>query len=73
MVDAMIGRCCIFKRFRDLLLPRLRPRGLFLAHSVVNKQSEMRDFLAAITDNPNRFTTIVQPSSEGMSISMKRR
>ncbi len=60
-----------YKRFFDLVLPRLRPRGLFLAHNVVNKQSEMRDFLAAIHDNPKLFTAIVTPSGEGISISMK--
>ncbi len=44
-----------YKRFFDLVFPRLRPRGLFLAHNVVNKQSEMRDFLAAIQNDPERL------------------
>ena len=60
-----------YKRFFDLLFPRLRPRGLFLAHNVVNKRSEMGDFLAAIQDNPAVMTTIVSPSSEGMSVTIK--
>ena len=60
-----------YKRFFDLILPRLEPRGLFLAHNVVNKQSEMREFLDAVTRNPALFTTIVAPSSEGMSVSVK--
>ena len=47
-----------YKRFLDLLLPRLSPRGLFLAHNVVNKESEMRDFLAAIKNDPRLLTTI---------------
>ncbi len=62
-----------YKRFLDLVYPRLRPRALFLAHNVVNKQSEMRDFLTAITASPNLMTTIVSPSGEGMSVSMKLR
>ncbi len=37
-----------YKRFLDLVMPRLEPRALFLAHNVVNKQTEMRDFLDAI-------------------------
>ena len=41
-----------YKRFLDLVFPRLAPRGLFLAHNVVNKQAEMRDFLAAIQNDP---------------------
>jgi caffeoyl-CoA O-methyltransferase len=61
-----------YKRFLDLLLPRLAPRGLFLAHNVVNKESEMRDFLAAIKNDPRLLTTIVAPSGEGISISYKR-
>src|SRR5437764_7113169 len=58
-----------YKRFFDVVFPRLAPRGLFLAHNVLNKQAEMRDFLAAINNNPALFTTIVTPSGEGMSVS----
>ena len=60
-----------YKRFLDLLLPRMRARGLFLAHNVVNKQTEMPDFLAAIQKNPALFTAIVTPGSEGISVSYK--
>jgi predicted O-methyltransferase YrrM len=60
-----------YKRFLDVLLPRLVPRGLFLAHNVVNKQSEMRDFLAAIKNDPRLLTAIVAPSGEGISLSYK--
>jgi caffeoyl-CoA O-methyltransferase len=60
-----------YKKFFDLVLPRLKPGGLFLAHNVVNKRSEMRDFLEAIQNDPNVFTTIVRPSGEGMSVSYK--
>jgi caffeoyl-CoA O-methyltransferase len=60
-----------YKRFFDLVFPRLRPQGLFLAHNVVNKQSEMRDFLDAIRSHPKLFTSIVTPSGEGMSVSVK--
>jgi caffeoyl-CoA O-methyltransferase len=60
-----------YKRFLDLMLPRLTPKGLFIAHNVVNKQSEMRDFLDAIKNDPRLFTTIVTPSNEGMSVSVR--
>jgi caffeoyl-CoA O-methyltransferase len=62
-----------YKRFFDLVFPRLRPRGLFLAHNVVNKQTEMRDFLTAIRTNPIALTTIVSPGLEGMSVTLKLR
>jgi predicted O-methyltransferase YrrM len=61
-----------YKRFFDLIFPRLATRGLFLAHNVVNKESEMRDFLAAIQNNPVLFTSIVRPSGEGMSVSVRK-
>ena len=60
-----------YRRFLDLVLPRLEPRGLFLAHNVVNKQGEMRDFLDAITHDPKLLTAIVSPSGEGMSLTIK--
>ncbi len=62
-----------YKRFLDLVLPRLSAGGLFLAHNVVNKRDEMRDFLDAIEHDPALFTTIVRPSAEGMSVSYKSR
>src|SRR5204863_53566 len=48
-----------YKRFFDMVVPRLAPGGLLLAHNVVNKQAEMRSFLDAIQNNPSLFTTIV--------------
>lgn len=60
-----------YRRFFDLLFPRLTPHGLYVAHNVVNKQGEMRDFLDAIRSDPRLFTTIVAPSGEGMSVSYK--
>jgi predicted O-methyltransferase YrrM len=62
-----------YKRFLDMALPRMDAGGLFLAHNVVNKGSDMPDFLQAIEKNPNLITAIVTPSGEGISISMKRR
>ena len=61
-----------YKRFFDLVYPRLDAGGLFIAHNVVNKRSEMGDFLDVITTHPSLWTTIVSPSGEGMSISRKR-
>jgi caffeoyl-CoA O-methyltransferase len=61
-----------YKRFLDLVYPRLDKGGLFTAHNVVNKRSEMGDFLDAIQRNPTLWTTIVSPSGEGISLSYKR-
>ena len=60
-----------YKRFFDMVYPRLDARGLFLAHNVVNKRNEMGDFLDAVLKHPSLWTTIVSPSGEGMSVSMR--
>ena len=62
-----------YKRFFDIVYPRLDPGALFLAHNVVNKASEMEPFLKAIQHHPGLFTSVVSPGSEGMSVSYKLR
>ena len=62
-----------YKRFLDLVLPRLEGGGVFLAHNVVNKGKDMPDFLEAIERYPNLLTSIVTPAGEGISISFNRR
>jgi len=61
-----------YKKFFELVYPRLDKGGLFTAHNVVNKRSEMGDFLDAIQRNPSLWTSIVAPSGEGISLSWKR-
>ena len=60
-----------YKKFFDLVFPRLAPGGVFVAHNVVNKKDEMQPFLGTILTHPSLFTTIVSPSHEGMSVSYK--
>ncbi len=60
-----------YKKFFDLVFPRLTPGAVFTAHNVVNKKSEMTPFLDTIHTNPSLFTTIVSPSGEGISVSYK--
>ncbi|MCC7009829.1 MAG: O-methyltransferase [Acidobacteria bacterium] len=62
-----------YVKFLALVMPRLAPGGLFVAHNVVNKKSEMEPFLEAIQHDARLFTTIVSPSSEGMSVSYRVR
>jgi len=61
-----------YKKFFEVMYPRLDKGGLFTAHNVVNKRSEMGDFLDAIQRNPSLWTAIVAPSGEGISLSYKR-
>jgi predicted O-methyltransferase YrrM len=62
-----------YKKFFDLVFPRVTAGGLFLAHNVINKKSEMGDFLRAIETHPAAFTTIVSPGHEGISMTYKAR
>jgi len=61
-----------YKAFFEMLFPRIDKGGLFVAHNVVNKRSEMGDFLDAIERHPQAWTTIVKPSGEGMSLTYKK-
>ena len=62
-----------YKKFFDLVFPRVKPGGLFLAHNVINKKSEMPDFLSAIDTHPQAMTTVVSPGHEGISMTVKKR
>ena len=62
-----------YKKFFDLVFPRVTPGGLFLAHNVINKKNEMRDFLGAIATHPDVLNTTVSPGYEGISITYKKR
>jgi predicted O-methyltransferase YrrM len=62
-----------YKKFFELVFPRVNPGGLFLAHNVINKKSEMLDFLAAIERHPQALNTTVSPGHEGISITYKKR
>jgi predicted O-methyltransferase YrrM len=62
-----------YKKFFDMVYPRLAPGGVFTAHNVVNKKKDMEPFLRTVQGHPSLFTTIVSPSGEGMSVSYKIR
>ena len=62
-----------YKKFFDIVFPRLAPGAVFVAHNVINKKSEMEPFLRTVQTHPQLFTTIVSPSGEGMSVSYKTR
>jgi hypothetical protein len=57
-----------YQRFFEMVFPRLNARGLFLAHNVVNKQGEMRDFLGTIERHP-RSPRRSCARAPGMSVS----
>lgn len=62
-----------YKKFYELISPRLEAGGLFLAHNVVNKRGELQDFLDAIEKAPGLWNSTVSPSGEGISLSYRRK
>jgi len=62
-----------YKKFFELVFPRVTPGGLFLAHNVINKKHEMLDFLSAIQAHPQALTSTISPGHEGISITYKKR
>ena len=60
-----------YKKFFDMVFPRLTPGGVFTAHNVVNKKKDMEPFLRTVQGHSSLFTTIVSPSGEGLSVSYR--
>jgi predicted O-methyltransferase YrrM len=61
-----------YQKFFSMVFPRMDKGGLFLGHNVINKRDEMADFLTTIHSSPAVLTSIVAPSGEGVSITLKR-
>ncbi len=61
-----------YQKYFEMTFPRLRRGGLVVAHNVINKGDEMKDFLQTVTTRPDVLTSIVAPGSEGVSITVKR-
>jgi predicted O-methyltransferase YrrM len=61
-----------YQKFFTMVFPRMDKGGLFLGHNVLNKRNEMEDFLKTIHTSPAVLTSIVAPSGEGMSVTLKR-
>jgi predicted O-methyltransferase YrrM len=61
-----------YQKFFDMVFPRMDKGGLFLGHNVINKRDEMADFLKTIHTSTAVLTSVVAPSGEGVSITLKR-
>ena len=61
-----------YQKFFSMVFPRMDKGGLFLGHNVINKRDEMTDFLTTIHTSPQVLTSVVAPSGEGVSITLKR-
>ena len=59
--------------YMNKLLSLVRPGGLIIAHNTMDREPEMKDFLKAITSNPDLETTIFHEQPYGMSVTLKKR
>lgn len=61
-----------YKRYLELLLPKLTDGGCFTAHNVTNSFAGIREFLDYLKEIPSLETTIEKSSSSGISVSYKK-
>ena len=61
-----------YQHYFDLTFPRVNQGGVVLAHNVINKGSEMPEFLETIRTHPDVLTSIVAAGDEGISVTVKR-
>jgi predicted O-methyltransferase YrrM len=55
-----------------LVLPKVRPGGVIVAHNVTNLRDELADFIHEVTTNPQLKSSIENPGPGGFSVSYKR-
>jgi caffeoyl-CoA O-methyltransferase len=61
-----------YKKYLQLLMPKLEVGGCFTAHNVLNTYMPgMQDFLNYLDSLPNMHTKIIHSSSSGISVSCK--
>lgn len=58
--------------YLNKLLPSVRPGGLVLAHNTTDLGSSMRDYLEAVTTNPDLETIFLHKHDRGIGVSMKK-
>ena len=62
-----------YKKYLELLLPKLEEGGCFTAHNVLNTYMRgIPEFVEYINNHPDLETSIIHSSSSGISVSYKR-
>ena len=59
--------------YLNKLLPLVRPGGLILAHNTTNTGDQMKDYLEAITTNPELETLFLHEDDRGVGVTLKKR
>jgi predicted O-methyltransferase YrrM len=55
------------------LLPLVRPGGLILAHNTTNSGPQMKDYIQAITTDPNLETLFLNQEDRGVGLTLRKR
>jgi predicted O-methyltransferase YrrM len=59
--------------YLNKLLPLVRPGGLILAHNTTDRAAEMKDYINAVTTNPNLETIFLHTDGPGLALTLKKR
>jgi predicted O-methyltransferase YrrM len=60
-----------YQRYLEMVLPKVRPGGIIVAHNVTDGRSAMAGFIKEITHDPLLETEFVPISRSGLSVSRK--
>jgi caffeoyl-CoA O-methyltransferase len=58
--------------YLNQLLPLVRPNGVILAHNTANLGSQMKDYIDAVTKNPDLETIFLNTDNQGMAVTVKK-
>ncbi|MBN2137508.1 MAG: class I SAM-dependent methyltransferase [Sedimentisphaerales bacterium] len=58
--------------YLNKLLPLVRPGGLIIAHSTTANSQDMKDYLDAVTTDPNLVTTFLRETDKGIGLTLKK-
>ena len=61
-----------YLKYYEMVLPKMRPGGVIVAHNVSSHPGPMRDFLDRIASDGKVRTEIVNPGQQGFSVSWVR-
>ncbi len=59
--------------YLEKLVPLVRPGGLILAHNTTNLGSAMKDYVKAVTTNPDLETKFIHTQYQGIGVTLKKR
>lgn len=68
-IDAAKGE---YLRYLELVLPRVPPGGIIVAHNVDSHRGQLRGYLAKVNNHPQLATTMQNYGPGGFSVSIKR-